>query len=110
MLVADVRDGGVSTHTRVSGDVVKPSMYNCFTLIKTGGGGGDHRGPRVLTQSLSWGLEGEEGGLRLLEVVGMQLCEPPCFGQAKPGDRCGARGPQRMKHSSLHAPTNHFPN
>lgn len=28
--------GGVTTHTRVSGEMVKPSMYNCLTLIKGG--------------------------------------------------------------------------
>lgn len=30
--------GGVTTHTHVSGEMVKPSMYNCLTLIKGGGG------------------------------------------------------------------------
>lgn len=31
---------GVTTHTHVSGEMVKPSMYNCFTLIKGGMRGG----------------------------------------------------------------------
>lgn len=26
--------GGVTTHTHVSGEMVKPSMYNCLTLIR----------------------------------------------------------------------------
>lgn len=30
--------GGVTTHTHVSGEMVKPSMYNCLTLIKGGWG------------------------------------------------------------------------
>lgn len=79
MSVAAVRVGGVTTHTRVSGDMAKPSMYNCLTLIKGGGGlgvaegeGTDHRGPRALPQNLLWGLE-------LLEVVGLQVREPPMF-------------------------------
>lgn len=42
LFAADVMGGGVTTRTRVSGEMVKPSMYNCLTLIKGGcRGGGD---------------------------------------------------------------------
>lgn len=36
MLGAEGGGGGVTTHTRVSGEMVKPSMYNCLTLIRGG--------------------------------------------------------------------------
>lgn len=39
--------GEVTTHTHVSGEMVKPSMYNCLTLIRRGGGGGGAEGDGV---------------------------------------------------------------
>lgn len=34
MFGAEGGGGGVTAHTHVSGEMVKPSMYNCLTLIK----------------------------------------------------------------------------
>lgn len=40
LLGTENRGGGVTTHAHVSGEIVKPSMYNCLTLIKGCRGGG----------------------------------------------------------------------
>lgn len=66
--------GGVPTHTHVSGDTVKPSMYNCLTLIKGGGvaGGGGSPGAKSPVSKPFMGAGGVAGeGGQLLELVGM---------------------------------------
>lgn len=47
------------------GEMVRPSMYNCLTLIKgvlRGEGGVDQWGPGVLSQEGAWKEEEEEEG------------------------------------------------
>lgn len=67
--------GGVTTHTRVSGEMVKPSMYNCLTLIK----GGYERGEGWISRGQESCLKAWRGawGSGLLQVVlEMHICEP----------------------------------
>lgn len=53
LFAADVTGGGVTTCTRVSGEMVKPSMYNCLTLIKGG-----------LQRGRGWITRGQESCLK----------------------------------------------
>lgn len=53
--------GEVTTHTHVSGEMVKPSMYNCLTLIK----GGKKRGRGISRAKSPVSKPG--GGLRDLD-------------------------------------------
>lgn len=79
LFAADVMGGGVTTCTRVSGEMVKPSMYNCLTLIKGGcRGGGDGSLGAKSPVSKPFGGVARGWGCQLLEAVGMQVCEPTC--------------------------------
>lgn len=67
MLGAEGGGGGPTTHTRVSGEMVKPSMYNCLTLIK-GGGSVGAKSPVSKPRGGTWG----SGPLQV--VVEMPVC------------------------------------
>lgn len=62
--------GGVTTHTRVSGEIVKPSMHNCLTLIK---GGQRGRGGGSVGAKSPASVPGKGG------VVALGSRPPGCF-------------------------------
>lgn len=57
---------GVTAHTHVSGEMVKPSMYNCLTLIK---GGAEGEGGSVGAKSPVSKPKGAGGGGWIVQVV-----------------------------------------
>lgn len=121
LFAADVTGGGVTTCTRVSGEMVKPSMYNCLTLIKGGcrGGGDGSLGAKSPVSKPFRGGWKERVGVSTpggcwdagLGAYMFQTRFSALTAAAEETrDRCGAHAPPRMKHSSRRTKTNHFPN